>query len=47
VVALVIAWLMLAEMPTWLQLLGAAAIVGGTILVRLGRIERPVVAPAE
>ncbi|MGD2217313.1 MAG: EamA family transporter, partial [Gemmatimonadales bacterium] len=36
VVALVIAWLMLAETPTWLQLLGAAGVVGGTILVRLG-----------
>jgi drug/metabolite transporter (DMT)-like permease len=47
VVALVIAWLMLSEVPTWLQLAGAAAIVGGTVLVRLGRIERSVVAPAE
>jgi drug/metabolite transporter (DMT)-like permease len=47
VVALVIAWLMLSETPTWLQLAGAAAIVGGTVLVRLGRIERSVVAPAE
>ncbi|NIN73355.1 MAG: EamA family transporter [Gemmatimonadetes bacterium] len=47
VVALFIAWLMLSETPTWLQLLGAAAVVGGTILVRLGRIERSVVAPAE
>jgi drug/metabolite transporter (DMT)-like permease len=47
VVALVIAWLMLAEAPTWLQLLGAAAIVGGATLVHLGRIERSVVAPAE
>jgi drug/metabolite transporter (DMT)-like permease len=47
VVALVIAWLMLSETPTWLQLLGAAAVVGGTILVRLGRIELSAVAPAE
>ncbi len=47
VVALVIAWLALGETPTWLQLLGAGAIVGGTILVRLGRIERSEVTPAE
>lgn len=45
VVALVIAWLTLGERPTWLQLVGAAAIVGGTILVRLGRIERSLVRP--
>lgn len=45
VVALVIAWLTLGERPTWLQLVGAAAIVGGTILVRLGRIERALVRP--
>jgi len=47
VVALLIAWLTLAETPTWLQLLGAAAVVGGTVLVRLGRIELSAVAPAE
>ncbi|UCC81783.1 MAG: EamA family transporter [Gemmatimonadota bacterium] len=47
VVALAIAWLMLSETPTWLQLLGAAAVVGGTILVHLGRIQLPAVAPAE
>jgi drug/metabolite transporter (DMT)-like permease len=45
VVALVIAWLTLGERPTWLQLVGAAAIVGGTILVRLARIERALVRP--
>ncbi len=39
-VALLIAWLTLGEVPTWLQLIGAAGIVGGTILVRIGRIER-------
>lgn len=39
-VALLIAWLTLGEVPTWLQLVGAAGIVGGTILVRIGRIER-------
>lgn len=47
VVALAIAWLTLSEKPTWLQLVGAAGVVGGTILVRLGRIELSVVAPAE
>ncbi len=48
VVALVIAWLTLGEQPTWLQVLGAAAIVGGTIVVRLARIERSTVRlPAE
>ncbi len=49
VVALVIAWLTLAEVPTWLQVVGAGAIVGGTVLVRLGRIERSEVGgfPAE
>jgi drug/metabolite transporter (DMT)-like permease len=47
VVALVIAWLMLSETPSRLQLLGAAGVVGGTILVRLGRIERSEVTPAE
>ncbi len=47
VVALVIAWLVLSETPTWVQLLGAAAVVGGTILVRLGRIDLPAVTPAE
>ena len=40
VVALIIAWLMLAEEPTWLQIAGAAAILAGTVLVRLGRIEQ-------
>ncbi len=40
VLALVIAWLTLGEKPTWLQLVGAGAILLGTILVRLGRIER-------
>jgi drug/metabolite transporter (DMT)-like permease len=40
VVALLIAWLTLGEKPAWLQVVGAAGIVGGTILVRLGRIER-------
>jgi drug/metabolite transporter (DMT)-like permease len=48
VVALVIAWLTLGESPSSLQLLGAGGIVGGTILVRLGRVERaPVTYPAE
>lgn len=43
VVALVIAWLTLGEVPTRLQMVGAAGIVAGTILVRLGRIERSAV----
>ncbi len=49
IVALAIAWLTLGEVPTTLQLLGAGSIVGGTIMVRLGRIERQAVAryPAE
>ncbi len=42
VVALVIAWLSLGEEPTWLQVVGAAAILGGSVLVRLGRIVRRV-----
>ncbi len=40
IVALIIAWLMLSEVPTWLQVLGAACILVGTIMVRLGRIEQ-------
>ena len=48
VVALIIAWMTLGETPTWVQLVGAAAILGGTVLVRLGRIERAEVRyPAE
>ena len=49
VVAIAIAWLTLNEIPTWLQVAGAGAIVGGTILVRIGRIERSLEArlPAE
>ncbi len=49
IVALAIAWLTLGEVPTTLQLLGAGSIVAGTILVRLGRIERqaPARYPAE
>jgi drug/metabolite transporter (DMT)-like permease len=47
IVALVIAWLTLGETPTWVQLLGAGGVVSGTVLVRLGRIERTLVTPAE
>jgi drug/metabolite transporter (DMT)-like permease len=49
VLALIIAWMTLGESPTALQLLGAGAILLGTILVRLGRIERQAVGgiPAE
>jgi drug/metabolite transporter (DMT)-like permease len=39
-VAILVAWLTLGETPTLLQLAGAGAIVAGTILVRLGKIER-------
>ncbi len=39
IVALLIAWLALGEVPTWLQGLGAAGIVGGAVLARLGKIE--------
>ncbi len=46
--ALLIAWLTLGEVPGWLQLVGAAGIVGGTVLVRVGRIELAVMRiPAE
>ncbi len=49
VVALIIAWLTLGEIPTWLQLAGTAAILAGTILVRVGKIERALIGrfPAE
>ena len=46
VVALVIAWLVLSEVPTWPQIIGAASILGGTIMVRLGKIERSEIVPA-
>jgi drug/metabolite transporter (DMT)-like permease len=39
IVALLIAWLTLGEVPTWLQGLGAAGIVCGAVLARLGKIE--------
>lgn len=39
-VAVLVAWLTLGETPTLLQLAGAAAIVGGAILVRFAKIER-------
>jgi len=41
VVALIIAWLTLGETPTPLQSAGAGGIVAGSLLVRLGKIERP------
>ncbi len=49
VVALIIAWLTLNEVPRWLQVAGTAAILAGTILVRLGKIERSLLGrpPAE
>lgn len=41
VVAIGIAWLTLGEVPTSLQMVGAAGILAGSVLVRLGKIERP------
>jgi len=41
VVALIIAWLTLGEAPTLVQVAGAGGIVAGSLLVRLGKIERP------
>jgi len=40
-VALLIAWLTLGEAPSPLQVAGAGGIVAGSLLVRLGKIERP------
>ncbi len=40
-VALLIAWLTLGEAPTPVQVAGAGGIVAGSLLVRLGKIERP------
>lgn len=39
IVALLIAWLTLGEIPTWLQGVGAAGIVGGAVLARVGKVE--------
>ena len=49
IVALLIAWMALGEVPTWLQIVGAAGILGGALLARLGRIEGPAIVrpPAE
>jgi drug/metabolite transporter (DMT)-like permease len=41
VVALLVAWLTLREVPTALQAAGAGGIIVGSILVRAGKIERP------
>jgi len=40
VVAIGIAWLTLGEVPTPLQLAGAGGILAGSVLVRLGKVER-------
>lgn len=40
-VALAVAWVTLGETPTWTQLAGAAAIVGGVLLTKLGPASRP------
>lgn len=41
--AVLIAWLLLGELPGWIQLAGGLLILGGVVAVRLG--ERPVVDP--
>ena len=41
VVALLVAWPALGEVPTALQAAGAGGIIVGSILVRVGKIERP------
>jgi len=41
VVAIGIAWLTLGEVPAPLQLAGAGGILAGSVLVRLGKVERP------
>jgi drug/metabolite transporter (DMT)-like permease len=41
IVAVLIAWPTLGEVPSLLQIAGAAGIVAGSVLVRLGKIERP------
>ena len=45
VVALIVAWLTLGEVPTWVQVAGTAMIVGGIGLARLRR--RPAEVPAD
>jgi drug/metabolite transporter (DMT)-like permease len=40
VIAIGIAWVTLGETPTFRQMAGAGAILGGSILVHLGKIER-------
>lgn len=40
-VALAVAWVSLGETPTWTQLAGAAAIVGGVLLSKLGPSSKP------
>jgi drug/metabolite transporter (DMT)-like permease len=43
--AVLFAWILLGELPTWTQLAGGVLIIGGVALVRLG--ERPAPAPVE
>jgi drug/metabolite transporter (DMT)-like permease len=45
IVALLVAWLTLGEVPSWVQIVGAALILGGIGLARLRR--RPATLPAE
>ncbi len=44
-VALLVAWVTLGETPTWLQVTGTAAILGGVLLARVGRPRESVQAP--
>jgi drug/metabolite transporter (DMT)-like permease len=44
--AVLIAWLVLAELPTAVQLLGGVLIVAGVTLVRLDELRAPAEGPA-
>jgi drug/metabolite transporter (DMT)-like permease len=45
IVALLVAWITLGETPTWVQVAGTAAILGGILLARLRRPREAVPAP--
>jgi drug/metabolite transporter (DMT)-like permease len=46
-VALVAAWLLLGEVPRWIQVAGGTLILAGVVSVKLGEPRRSSVAPAE